>query len=197
MLSKAGWARIFSLNSLFMRFFLLCLASATLVSLIAVAGFFQYRSVNASNRMAVELANTVHISAPLLEDDDLVISWPTIGCAKLPEVGQTMIFDQSFERPGLLLALRIDESISARDLYLETALFAATIFTIILLIFCALALSFRNVVLRLLDLLKSAMLVASPENPVLAKRVRNDELGAMVDVYNKLAASSHYYMRRL
>ena len=50
-----------------MRFFLLCLVSATLVSLIAVAGFFQYRSVNASNRMAVELANTVHISAPLLE----------------------------------------------------------------------------------------------------------------------------------
>ena len=67
MLSKIGWARIFSLNSLFMRFFILCVASAALVSLIAVVGFYQYRSVNASNRMAVELANTVHISAPLLE----------------------------------------------------------------------------------------------------------------------------------
>ncbi|MGB1862716.1 MAG: hypothetical protein ACPHOL_00260 [Candidatus Puniceispirillum sp.] len=38
-----------------------------MVSFIAVVGFYQYRSVNASNRMAVELANTVHISAPLLE----------------------------------------------------------------------------------------------------------------------------------
>ena len=228
MLSKTGWAGKFSLNSLFMRFFLLCVASATLVNLIAVVGFYQYRSANASNRMAVELANTVHISAPLLEtaldngqqgegrrilrlfaafhyvqcvdildDGDLVLSWPAIGCAKLPNVGENMTFDQSFARPGRVLALRIDESISARDLYLETALFAATIFIIILLIFCALALSFRNVVLRPLDLLKSAMMVASPDNPVLAKRVRNDELGAMVNVYNKLAAASRYYMRRL
>ena len=228
MLSKAGWTRIFSRNSLFTRFFLLCLASATLGSLLAVAGFYQYRSVNASNRMAVELANTVHISAPLLEaaladhqhvearrilrlfaafhyvqcvdildDGALALSWPAIGCAKLPMVGETMTFDQSFSQPGRVLTLRIDESISARDLYLETVLFAATIFIIILVIFCALALSFRNVVLRPLDLLKSAMIVASPENPVLAKRVRNDELGAMVDVYNKLAASSRYYMRRL
>ena len=228
MLSKAGWTRIFSRNSLFTRFFLLCLASATLGSLLAVAGFYQYRSVNASNRMAVELANTAHISAPLLEaaladnqhaearrilrlfaafhyvqcvdildDGALALSWPAIGCAKLPIVGETMTFDQSFSQSGRVLTLRIDESISARNLYMETALFAATIFIIILLIFCALALSFRNVVLRPLDLLKSAMIVASPENPVLAKRVRNDELGAMVDVYNKLAASSRYYMRRL
>lgn len=178
--------------------------------------------------MAVELANTAHISAPLLEaaladnqhaearrilrlfaafhyvqcvdildDGALALSWPAIGCAKLPIVGETMTFDQSFSQSGRVLTLRIDESISARNLYMETALFAATIFIIILLIFCALALSFRNVVLRPLDLLKSAMIVASPENPVLAKRVRNDELGAMVDVYNKLAASSRYYMRRL
>ena len=211
-----------------MRFFLLCLASATLVSLIAVAGFYQYRSVNASNRMAVELANTVHISSPLLEtalgnnqqgearrilrlfaafhyvqcvdildDGVVVLSWPSIGCAKLPPVGEKMTFNQSFKQPGRMLVLRTDASISARDLQLETALFGATIFTIIFLIFCALALSFQNVVLRPLDLLKSAMMVASPENPVLAKRVRNDELGAMVDVYNKLAASSRYYMRRL
>ena len=228
MLSKIGWARVFSLNSLFMRFFILCVASATLVSLIAVVGFYQYRSVNASNRMAVELANTVHISAPLLEtavdnnqqsearrilrlfaafhyvqcvdildENVLVLSWPVIGCERLPKVGKQMAFDQSFAQPGRVLTLRIDESISNRDLYLETALFAATIFIIILLIFCTLALSFRHVVLRPLDLLKSAMIVASPENPVLAKRVRNDELGAMVDVYNKLAAASRYYMRRL
>ena len=228
MFFKTGWARKLSLNSLFMRFFILCLASATLVSLIAVIGFYQYRSANASNRMAVELANTVHISAPLLDaalgndqkgdarrilrlfaafhyvqcvdildDGDLVISWPAIGCAKLPMVGKQMTFDQSFAQPGRMLALRIDESVAARDLHLETALFAATVFIIILLIFCTLALSFQKLVLRPLDLLKSAMIVASPENPVLAKRVRNDELGAMVDVYNKLAASSRYYMRRL
>lgn len=225
---KSGWARKFSLNSLFTRFFLLCVASATLVSLIAVAGFHQYRSKNASNRMAVELANTVHISAPLLEsalskgqygdarrimrlfaafhyvqcvdiqdDDEVVLAWPAIGCAKLPLVGREIIFKRGFDKPGRVLILRTDASILARGVYLETALFAATIFFIILLIFCTLTLSFQTVVLRPLGLLKSAMMGASPENPVLAKRVRNDEVGAMVDVYNKLAASSRYYMRRL
>ena len=145
----AGGEQLFILE-LFMRFFLLCLASATLVSLIAVAGFYQYRSVNASNRMAVELANTVHISSPLLEtalgnnqqgearrilrlfaafhyvqcvdildDGVVVLSWPSVGCAKLPPVGEKMTFDQSFKQSGRMLVLRTDASISARDLQLD------------------------------------------------------------------------------
>jgi PAS domain S-box-containing protein len=79
----------------------------------------------------------------------------------------------------------------------ETASLAVPLFAVVLVIFIALTVVFRQLVLTPLDLLKQAMVDSTPRGPVRARIVRDDEIGSLVRVYNKLVAGSRLYIRRL
>ncbi|MDA9022636.1 SpoIIE family protein phosphatase [Alphaproteobacteria bacterium] len=90
-----------------------------------------------------------------------------------------------------------DAEVFRHALRMETGIFALVLTAAMLLVFLGVVASIRYVMMQPLDKLKAAMYLATPEKPVLAKQVRDDEIGALVTVYNRLAAASRYYMRQL
>ena len=79
----------------------------------------------------------------------------------------------------------------------ETILVAAFMLLLSLIIFLVLALSFRGMVLAPLEGLRRAMQESTPRNPVRAKLIQDDEIGAIVRVYNSLVAAARLFVRRL
>ena len=123
-----------------------------------------------------------------------IISWPAPGCGATGSQ-QVLTFGNGPEDRQLVV--HINDNIVRRDLYFETGLFGGVLSIVMLLMFVSLTASFRHIVLVPLDALKSAMHASRPERPVRAKFIRHDEIGDLVTVYNKLAATSRYYMRQL
>lgn len=126
------------------------------------------------------------------------VSWPRIDCTKI--AGDFDILSLPVATaPGQLakIKLLVDTSSFQKQLMLETFLLGAVILVIVLVIFLVLTISFRAVVLRPLDLLKTAMVESTPRGPVRGQLVHDDEIGALVKVYNKLVAGSRLYIRRL
>ena len=134
----------------------------------------------------------------LQQGDVTVQSWPAPQCGTIAGVkSQPITLPIGPLTGSWQIIVHRDAAILRRAVLVETAIFGMVITAAMLLVFLAVAASIRRVVMRPLDRLKAAMTAATPETPVLAKLVRQDEIGALVTVYNKLAAASRYYMRQL
>jgi len=212
-------------KSLYLKVLISCLAAALVIGALAVGAFFGYRQAQLSNRISVDISTTAQMIAPLVrralekrqprearrllrvfaafpyvrcvdldDQNGRIVSWPAPGCiATGNEIG--LPFGNAMA--GRQLVVHVNDAMLRRDLYFETWLFSGVLSLVMLLIFISLTASFRQIVLRPLDALKSAMHASRPERPVLAKLQRHDEIGDLVKVYNKLAATSRYYMRQL
>ncbi|MGB1962577.1 MAG: hypothetical protein ACPHUB_08915, partial [Candidatus Puniceispirillaceae bacterium] len=216
-------------SGLFSRLLVLCLGTALLFLLIAIAGMHVYRTERDSNRFSAELAGLANSIGPIIEAElnqgrpdsaavvlrafagmhyvvcadymragERMASWPTFGCDLIE--GQT-----DWVTLPLMGGVSGDASINVRlksdalgaTMLAETASLAVPLFAVVLVIFIALTVVFRQLVLTPLDLLKQAMVDSTPRGPVRARIVRDDEIGSLVRVYNKLVAGSRLYIRRL
>lgn len=126
-----------------------------------------------------------------------IAAWPAPTCRMMPGVDKLIALPIGRVPGRWQIDAHIDLARLRQDALTETVIFAGVITVIILLLFLSFAASFRFVVLAPLDRLKVAMTAAQPEKPVLARLIRDDEIGALVRVYNRLAAASRYYMRQL
>lgn len=216
-------------SGLFSRLLVLCLGTALLFLLIAIAGMHVYRTERDSNRFSAELAGLANSIGPIIEAElnqgrpdsaavvlrafagmhyvvcadymragERMASWPTFGCDLIE--GQT-----DWVTLPLMGGVSGDASTNVRlksdalgaTMLAETASLAVPLFAVVLVIFIALTVVFRQLVLTPLDLLKQAMVDSTPRGPVRARIVRDDEIGSLVRVYNKLVAGSRLYIRRL
>ena len=133
----------------------------------------------------------------LRQNDIITDAWPAPVCIQHGEADALIRLPIGAQSDKWHINVVIDVNVIQRAVIYETLVFSGIITLIVLLVFFSFAASFRHVVMRPLDRLKAAMSAATPETPVLAKLVRDDEIGALVTVYNKLAATSRYYMRQL
>ena len=138
------------------------------------------------------------ICADYVDDGQRRVSWPNLGCEKI--AGERTRHSVPVMLPdGTVISInvRIDQSILQQRILAETAIFAFPLLAVVIVIFLVLTVAFRNIILKPLDLLKYAMVESTPRGPVRAQLVRDDEIGALVRVYNKLVAGSRLYIRRL
>ena len=134
----------------------------------------------------------------LRQSDVIIQSWPAPQCSSTKDANAPPITLPIGPLSGAWkIVVHRDAEVFRHALLMETAIFAVVLTAAMLLVFLGVAASIRHVVMRPLDNLKAAMYLATPEKPVLAKLVRDDEIGALVGVYNRLAAASRYYMRQL
>ena len=134
----------------------------------------------------------------LRQSDVIIQSWPALQCSSTKDANASPITLPIGPLSGAWkIVVHRDAEVFRHALLMETAIFAVVLTAAMLLVFLGVAASIRHVVMRPLDNLKAAMYLATPEKPVLAKLVRDDEIGALVGVYNRLAAASRYYMRQL
>ena len=212
-------------KTLYSKLLASCGIAALLISAVAVASFYGYRHNRLGNSLSVDISNTAQRISPLVNRSlhsgrprearrllgifaglpyvrcvDLngptgrIISWPAPGCISTGNQ-QVLAFGNGPEDRQLVV--HINDHILRRDLFFETSLFGGVLGIVMILMFVSLTASFRHIVLVPLDALKSAMHASRPERPVWAKFIRHDEIGDLVTVYNKLAATSRYYMRQL
>jgi len=212
-------------KTLYTNLLLSSAVAAMLISLVAVAIFHSHRQTQTSNRISVDISNTAQMINPLvnraLQQDkrrearrllrifaafpyvrcvDLngpqgrIMSWPARGCKA---TGSQQILPFNSTASERQLVVHINDHILRRDLYFETGVFGGVLTMVMLLLLISLTVSFRHIVLTPLEALKSAMHASRPDRPVRAKLTRKDEIGDLVKVYNKLAATSRYYMRQL
>lgn len=126
------------------------------------------------------------------------VAWPQIGCRLI--AGDAPLTTLGVHVPGdpdAAIRLFVDQDVLDRNQFSETVVLAGVILIVILSLYLVLTISFRSVVLRPLELLKHAMVESTPRGPVRGEMVHDDEIGALVKVYNKLVAGSRLYIRRL
>ena len=125
-------------------------------------------------------------------------SWPDGGCdaSGLPGDDRLVAAHVGGELP-LIFRTRVHEELLLAPVRNETILVAAFMLLLSLIIFLVLALSFRGMVLAPLEGLRRAMQESTPRNPVRAKLIQDDEIGAIVRVYNSLVAAARLFVRRL
>lgn len=212
-------------KSLYAKLLASCGIAACLIGVVAVTSFYGYRYNQLGNSVSVDLSHTAQMIRPLVSRAlhngrprearrllrifaafpyvrcvDLngprgrIISWPAPGCVA---TGSQRVLPFGSSTTQRQLVVHINETVLRRDLVFETGLFGGVLGVVMLLMFASLTASFRHIVLRPLEALKSAMHASRPERPVRAKLIRHDEIGDLVTVYNKLAATSRYYMRQL
>lgn len=140
----------------------------------------------------------------LIEGGVLVASWPASGCdqtGKLEETGKsgesrttTVKFDDGV---SLIFQTGVNEARLMAPVRNETILVAGFMLLLSLIIFMVFALGFRGMVLTPLERLRVAMQSSTPRDPVRAKLIHDDEIGAIVRVYNSLVAAARLFVRRL
>ncbi|MEK9853810.1 MAG: PAS domain S-box protein, partial [Rhodobiaceae bacterium] len=97
----------------------------------------------------------------------------------------------------LLFRVRVDDDLLLAPVRAETGLVAGLMIGLAAVIFIVLSLSFRRKVLAPLIALRSAMQASTPNNPVRAELLHDDEIGAIVKAYNSLVAAARLFFRRL
>ena len=148
--------------------------------------------------MSVFAASPFVKCAELIQSGQVTMSWPPSFCLHLAGEEnklQTPIITDSGKVATIAFVI---ENKSFRSMLIrETFVLTATILVIVLAIFLVLTISFRRVVLHPLELLKTAMVLSTPRGPVRGELVNDDEVGELVNAYNKLVAGSRLFIRRL
>lgn len=128
----------------------------------------------------------------------VVASFPPPGCGVVKAEGRDReIPVTTTTGTRLLFRARVDYGLLLLPVWAETGLVASLMIGLAAVIFTVLSLSFRRKVLAPLVALRSAMQASTPNNPVRAELLHEDEIGAIVKAYNSLVAAARLFFRRL
>jgi PAS domain S-box-containing protein len=128
----------------------------------------------------------------------VVASFPPPGCDVVKAEGRDReIPVTTTTGTRLLFRARVDYGLLLLPVWAETGLVASLMIGLAAVIFTVLSLSFRRKVLAPLVALRSAMQASTPNNPVRAELLHEDEIGAIVKAYNSLVAAARLFFRRL
>ena len=92
---------------------------------------------------------------------------------------------------------RVDDDLLMTPVRRETLIVGGMMMILSTMIFFGLSVSFRRYVLNPLLALREAMQASTPDNPVRARLLNDDEIGAIVKAYNTLVAAARLFFRRL
>ena len=138
------------------------------------------------------------VCADYMRGGERMASWPTYGCDVIKGQADWITLPlMDSASGGASINVRLKSEALGATILAETASLAVPLIAVVLVIFIVLTVAFRWLVLMPLDLLKQAMVESIPRGPVRAGVVRDDEIGSLVKVYNKLVAGSRLYIRRL
>jgi len=125
-------------------------------------------------------------------------AWPRAGCPASEGRGTTIVIPlPELNGTDASLTAQVNAPAMRQQLLVETVYFAMSLFIAMMALFVALSLLFKRIILTPLGLLEDAMEASTPRGPVRAPVVHDDEIGALVRIYNKLVAGSRLYIRRL
>ena len=206
---------------------MLCGSAALLSAAIATIVFHSYRAMLTTDRLATELTAQAHAIAPLaadrleagdmagaarllrsfagpqyvtcvemVQDGAVMASFPRQGCEAVSTRGNES--DISVTTPSgesLLFRVRVDDRLLM--VWVETALVGGLMIALATVIFIVLSLGFRARVLAPLVVLRTAMQASTPNNPVRADLLHEDEIGAIVKAYNSLVAAARLFFRAM
>ena len=134
----------------------------------------------------------------MVREDAVVASFPPLGCDPLQVAGNVRDVDVSTgDGVRLLFRVRVDDDLLMAPVRAETAVVAGLMMLLVTVILLVLSLSFQRKVLAPLDALRTAMQAFTPNNPVRADLLHDDEIGAIVKAYNSLVAAARLFFRRL
>ncbi|MDB2324370.1 PAS domain S-box protein [Alphaproteobacteria bacterium] len=139
------------------------------------------------------------VCADYIKNDVRRAAWPPIGCDGLGlDAAQSVQMSvPSRDGNATFINLHLNNDLLEQRVWAQTTSFVVPLLIVVLVVFLVVAVVFGRIVLAPLGLLKTAMMESTPRGPVRAKFLRDDEIGALVKVYNKLVASSRIYIRRL
>ena len=134
----------------------------------------------------------------MVQDGAVMASFPPPGCESVSAKGSES--DISVATPSgerLLFRVRVDDRLLMTPVWVETGLVASLMIALAVVIFIVLSLGFRARVLAPLVVLRTAMQASTPNNPVRADLLHDDEIGAIVKAYNSLVAAARLFFRKL
>ena len=155
--------------------------------------------VAGASRMLRSFAGLHYVTCVDLERDRRVlVSFPPPGCKRVQAKGSDrLVTVVAADGRSLLFRARVDDELLMAPVRLETAIVGGMMLVLSTVIFLGLSVSFRHYVLNPLLALREAMQASTPDNPVRAPILHEDEIGAIVKAYNTLVAAARLFFRRL
>ena len=152
-----------------------------------------------ASRLLRSFAGLHYVTCVDLEADGRVIaSFPPPGCTKIQAKGTDRLVSVVAADGGALnFRARVDDALLMTPVRHETVIVGGMMLVLSTIIFLGLSISFRRYVLNPLNALREAMQASTPDNPVRARLLHDDEIGANVKAYNTLVAAARLFFRRL
>ena len=150
-------------------------------------------------RLLRSLADLHHVTCvDMIQDGSVMVSVPDPGCDAVDAAGrESNITVTTPVGETLQFRIRIDDRLLMTLVWVETGLVAGLMITLAVVIFIVLSLGLRARVLAPLVVLRTAMQASTPNNPVRAALLHDDEIGAIVKAYNSLVAAARLFFRKL
>ena len=128
----------------------------------------------------------------------VMASFPPPGCTQVQATGTDRLV-AVVVADGRMLSFRarVDDGLLMTPVRHETLIAGGMMLVLSTIIFLGLSISFRRYVLNPLNALREAMQASTPDNPVRARLLHDDEIGANVKAYNTLVAAARLFFRRL
>jgi len=134
----------------------------------------------------------------LVQNDAMIVSVPDPGCGAAGTAGYKRdIAITTSAGETLLFRTRVDDRALMTSLWVETGLVVGLMVALAVVIFIVLSLGLRARVLAPLAVLRTAMQASTPNNPVRATLLYDDEIGAIVKAYNSLVAAARLFFSKL
>jgi len=134
----------------------------------------------------------------LVQNGAMIVSVPDPGCGAAGTAGYKRdIAITTSAGETLLFRTRVDDRALMTSLWVETGLVVGLMMALAVVIFIVLSLGLRARVLAPLAVLRTAMRASTPNNPVRATLLHDDEIGAIVKAYNSLVAAARLFFRKL
>ena len=152
-----------------------------------------------ASRMLRAFAGLHYVTCVDLEKTGRVTaSFPPPGCQRVQASGvDRLVTVVAADGTTLNFRTRVDEDLLMTPVRHETFIVGGMMLVLSSIIFLGLAVSFRRYVLSPLTALREAMQASTPDKPVRAPVLHDDEIGSNVKAYNKLVAAARLFFRRL
>ena len=155
--------------------------------------------IRGASRMLRSFAGLHYVTCVDLERDGrVIVSFPLPGCKRVQAKGSDrLVTVLTADGEALRFRTRVDEDLLMTPVRRETLIVGGMMMILSTVIFFGLSVSFRRYVLNPLVALREAMQASTPDNPVRARLLNDDEIGAIVKAYNTLVAAARLFFRRL
>ena len=130
------------------------------------------------------------------EAEQSLAAWPTNGCQNRPAGYKSLTLTLPVAQPRQMMFI-IDHAAVEAAVRRDTLIFSGLVLSLVLLIFMVVSRVFENTVVHPITLMNQAMDESTPDEPVRAVVIHNDEIGNLVKTYNRMAAAARRYVRRL